>query len=161
MYRVRNPLSVYMSPHPNDNPQPPPLDASSSLSCSCRQSGHRTRLLLALLVLYALRLPTSHSSRGSAWVRSFLFSPLLSLDSHRLSRASTHPPVTKARTFVLWYFYFFHINLTLRYIYQIVNFANNRILRCLIIVNSKNTFTPLIFWVIINILGFKLLLYMK
>lgn len=111
-----NPFLFICQPTRTTTPQPPPRDASSSLSCSCRQSGHRTRLLLALLVLYALRLPTPHSSRGSAWVRSFLFSPLLSLDSHRLSSASTHPPVTRARPFVFWYFYLFHINLTVRYI---------------------------------------------
>lgn len=103
--------------HPTRTTTPAPTSRRLIVtSCSCRQSGHRTRLLLALLVLCASRLPTPHSSRGSAWVRSFPFSPVLSLDSHRLSRASTHPPVTRARPFVFWYFYFFQLNLTLRYI---------------------------------------------
>lgn len=68
---------------------------------------------------YSIHLPTPHSSRGSARVRSLLFSPLFGLDSHRFPRASTHPPVTKARPFVFLVFLFLSYKFNITILYQI------------------------------------------
>lgn len=99
-----------------------------------------------LLIPHAAVLECGRSSSFLFWV--------LTLTGCLERLRTLQSPGTPLRFLV---FYFFHINLTLRYyirfVHQIVNWLNNRILRCLIIFNGKNTVTPL-FWVIINILGF-------